>query len=115
MAIIIITIENKNMEFAVLAIWIASLITYLSSPSQQIIKAPLNKKTTWPAFIALLSVSNYLFNQYFSLSISLLISLASLMLMWIAIILLTGHHRLKLLPFSVIGSVVVVSLVQLGG
>lgn len=103
------------MEFGVLAVWFASLVSYVSSPAQGLLKDPINKQLGWSLFTALMFVSFYVFIQHFSLSISLLMSLACLMLMWISIVLLTAHLRIKLLPFLIGGSFFVILLVQLGG
>lgn len=102
------------LSIAIICIWIASLSAYLSSENQTLLRRPLNKILSWSVFCVLLLLGNYGLSLVYHPVSAALYTLALLMLSWMAITLLKGHTRLSLLPFSGVGLVSLLALLNTG-
>ena len=103
------------MAVAIILLWLGCLIAFLGSEQQKLLTTTPSKKITLPAFSASLIISWLLFCNYYSGISAALLILLLVMVMWLGIIFVQGHLKIKLLPFALYGSVISTALVQLGG
>ncbi|KZN31410.1 hypothetical protein N483_06235 [Pseudoalteromonas luteoviolacea NCIMB 1944] len=103
------TINNKitmifiYMSFlAIIPIWIASLLLYLSSPKQRLLANPINKWLGYLVALALYLLANALFAHTFPLVSALLASLVVLMLGLVSVTILSGKSRRLFMTTSVL-------------
>jgi hypothetical protein len=103
------------LEAAFCLIWLGALCTYLASASQQLLPTPLSKKRCWTLLPLSVVTSSYLLNMEYALVTSILICFSLLMMLWIGLILIAGHWRLKLIPVALVGAATLLLIAQLGG
>ena len=103
------------MLLAVLLIWLGCLVVFLASSRQKLLKKPLNRKLSWIAFAASLTLGSVLFSAEYGGVIAAIVVLTLVMVIWPLMVFSHGHLKMKLLPFSCGGAALAVALVQLGG
>jgi len=102
-------------EFAFCLVWLGALCTYLASTSQQLLPSSLPKKRSWALLVTSIAISSYFLSMEYALVTSILLCLALLMVLWICLIFIAGHWRLKLMPVSVVGVISLLLIAQFGG
>lgn len=102
-------------EAAFCLVWLGALCTYLASTSQQFLATSLPKKRCWILLATSIAISSYLLSMEYAVVTSILLSLGLLMVLWVCLIIMAGHWRLKLTPVAVVGAVILLLIAQLGG
>ncbi|AOT09115.1 hypothetical protein [Pseudoalteromonas luteoviolacea] len=97
---------------AIIPIWAASLLLYLSSPKQRLMDKPLNKAVGYLIALALYVVANALFAHAFPLVSALLASLVVLMLGLVSVTILSGKSIRLFMSVSIL---LVVLCTTIGG
>ncbi|KZN52427.1 hypothetical protein L1077_00100 [Pseudoalteromonas luteoviolacea] len=87
---------------AIIPIWAASILLYLSSPKQRLMAKPLNKPVGYLSAIALYVVANGLFANTFPLVSALLASIVVLMLGLVSVTILSGKSKRLFMSVSVL-------------
>ncbi|MDK1289363.1 hypothetical protein [Pseudoalteromonas umbrosa] len=87
---------------AIIPIWTASLLLYLSSPKQRLLKQPLNKLMGYIVATILYTVANILFALAFPLVSALLASLVVLMLGLVSVTILAGKSKHLFISVSIL-------------
>lgn len=103
------------MTIAIILVWLGSLIAFLGSKQQKLLATTLSKKLTLPIFSICLVSSWLLLCEVYTGVIAGLFILTVVMVMWILIVFVQGHSSIRLLPFTALGAVTSVALIQLGG
>jgi len=102
-------------EAAFCLVWLGALCTYLASTSQQLLPSSLPKKRCWSLLAISIAISSYLLSIEYAVVTSILLSLALLMVLWLCLIFIAGHWRLKLIPVSLVGAISLLCIAQFGG
>lgn len=102
-------------EIALSLMWLGALLTYLASASQQLIAQSIPKVFAWSLLCVFIGLSSYLLSYQYAMVTSLLFSLGVLLFAWIALILIAGHWRPKLLSVTSFGVVIAIIFAQFGG
>lgn len=100
---------------ATFLLWLGCVLVFIASPHQKLTNRRPNKGISWGAFIVLTTISWLLFCAIYSVVIAAIVVLTLIMAMWAAMVLVHGHVKTKLIPFFICGSIVSITIVQLGG
>lgn len=103
------------MEITVILVWMACLLSYLTSNNQRILPQPFNKKIGWIGFVLLLVIAQMASMQSYAFAAALLVNLSLVMMSWILIIVLHAHQGLTKLPLWFTGVLLVSFFVRFGG
>lgn len=87
-------------------LWVGTLLVYVSSPNQKIIKKSCLKKLTYPIFALNIFLSVILLSQQYSSVIASLIVLAQVMVMWGSTVFILGHIKPDFILYMVSGCAV---------
>ena len=102
------------MEITVILVWIACLLSYLTSKNQRVLNKPLTRVTGWFGCVLMLAIAQVFAMQSYSFATAFLINLSLMMMSWILIIFIHGHQSLIKLPLWFTGVLLLSFAVRMG-
>ncbi|ACA85793.1 hypothetical protein [Shewanella woodyi] len=100
---------------AVVVLWLGCLALLLCSKHQRLLKKPLSKEASTLGFVTSFMLSIWLLMAEYNLVAASLMVLVFTLAIWLSQVLLLGHVKLKLAPFSCVNLAFWLAVAQLGG
>lgn len=95
-------------------LWIACLLSYLSSNKQKLTHISITKTSAWLLFSVCLLLATYCFTYRYGLVVAVLNSVLLVMVMWLLLVIFASHIHHKLTLTGVLGMSFFSSVMLLG-